>query len=87
MKTDIKRRLKKLEVQAGGGMEDTFASLCLIHRLTHGGCSPEDMERLKQEAQRIVARGETMNLKELLREVDGKGLPRPGEHRGGNHEY
>jgi hypothetical protein len=53
-----------------------------MYKIEHGHPpSVETMRELERQARELVARGVVYSLAEILKKVDGKGLPLPGGAR------
>jgi hypothetical protein len=75
----IKERIRRLE---GGQVDDfqgTLDVLALMFKIEHGRPpSVETMCELGGTAREMVAQGNVLSVEQLLKKVDGKGLPQPG---------
>jgi hypothetical protein len=79
----IKNRLKRLQRKIPDVYQETLNYLRLSWRITNRATtrldpSPEKMKQLEAQARELVDMGETLSIKRLLKEIDGRGLPRPG---------
>ena len=78
----IKERLRRLEEGQADDFQGTLGVLTLMYKIEHGHPpSVETMLELERQAREMVAQGIVFSLAEILKKVDGKGLPLPGGTR------
>jgi hypothetical protein len=78
----IKERLKRLEEGQTDDFQGTLDVLTLMYKIEHNRPpSVETMCELERQAREMVAQGIVFSLAEILKKVDGKGLPLPGGTR------
>jgi hypothetical protein len=78
----IKERLKRLEEGQTDDFQGTLDVLTLMYKSEHNRPpSVETMRELERQAREMVAQGIVFSLAEILKKVDGKGLPLPGGTR------
>jgi hypothetical protein len=75
----IKERLRRLEKGQVDDLQETLDVLALIYKIEHGHPpSVETTYELERQARGLVAQGIVFSLADILKSVDGKGLPQPG---------
>jgi hypothetical protein len=75
----IKERLRRLEEGQADDFQGTLGVLTLMYKIENGSPpSVETMLELERQARKMVAQGVVYSLTEILKRVDGKGLPQPG---------
>jgi 5-carboxymethyl-2-hydroxymuconate isomerase len=78
----IKERLRRLEEGQGDDFQGTLDFLTLMYKIEHGRPpSVETMRELERQAREMVAERNGLSVAQLLKRVDGRGLPRPGGTR------
>ena len=78
----IQERLRRLEEGQADDFQGTLGVLTLMYKIEHGRPpSVETMRELERQAREMVAQGIVFSLAEILKKVDGKGLPLPGGTR------
>jgi len=78
----LENRIGRLEGGQANNFQGTLDVLTLMHKIEHGRPpSVETMCELERQAREMVAQGIVFSLAEILKKVDGKGLPQPGGMR------
>jgi hypothetical protein len=78
----IKERSRRLEEGQDDDFQRTLDVLTLMHKIEPGHPPSAGSRReLERQARELVARGVVYSLAEILKKVDGKGLPLPGGTR------
>jgi hypothetical protein len=84
--SNFEKRIEKLEKRQTEDYQGNLGVLSFAYRIEHGSPpSPEAMKELEAQAKEEVAQGIVYSMAEILKRIDGKGLPRPKEC-GGSHE-
>jgi hypothetical protein len=79
----LARRVKSLEDKSqGGDYQETLSFLTLMHDIKHGPLSVVAKAELERQARELAVQGIYCSIAQILKEVDGKGLPRPNEKGG-----
>jgi hypothetical protein len=86
MTSKLEKRVERLETRGEGGFQETLNFLMLEHRLLKGPVDDEIRIALGDKARKLNDQGIFLSIARLLRKIDGKDLPRPGELRRGNNE-